>query len=82
MEHQHRASGQFRPQRLEEVALRQGERSKPEFGEDLVKLLLPHQIAGPLPEEIVDALVAHDDTVGFGILGEQGCLNSLLLPLG
>ena len=82
VEHQHRASGQFRPQRLEEVALRQGERSKPEFGEDLVKLLLPNQIAGPLPEEIVDALVAHDDAVGFGILGEQGCLHGLLFPLG
>ena len=82
VKHQHRAGGQFRPQRLEEVVLRQGEWPKPELGEDLVKLLLPHQIAGPLPEEIVDALVAHNDTVGFGILGEQGCLNGLLLPLG
>ena len=29
MEHQHRAGGQFRPQRLEEITLRQGEWPKP-----------------------------------------------------
>jgi len=82
VEHQHRAGGQFRPQDLEEISLRQGKWSQPETGEDLVKLLLTHEVAGPLSEEIVDALVAHEDAVGLGVLGQQGRLHGLLLPLG
>ena len=49
MEHQHRAGGQFRSQCLEEVLLRQGKRSEPQPGENLVELLLADEVAGPLP---------------------------------
>ena len=70
VEHQHRAGGEFRAKHLKEVPLCQRERPQPQFGEDFVELFLPHEVAGPLTEELVDALVAHDDAVGFGILGQ------------
>ena len=82
VEHQHRAGGQFRAEHLEEVPLCEGKRPQPQFGEDFVELLLPHEVAGPLPQEIVNALITDDDAVGFGILGQQGCLYGLFLPLG
>ena len=82
MEHQHRAGGQLGTERLEEVSLRQGKRTEPQPGEDFVQLFLPNKVAGPLPEELVDGLIAHDNAVGLGILGQQGGLHRLLLPLG
>ena len=81
MEHQHRASGQLRAQGLEEFLLRQGQRSEAEPREDLVELLLPHEVAGPLAQEIIDRLIADQNAVGFGFLGQERCLYGLFFAL-
>ena len=81
VEHQHRAGREFGPQGFKQILLGQGCWAEPQPREDLVKLILPHEIAGPLTKKIVDGLVADHDPVGFGILGQEGCLDSLLFPL-
>ena len=81
MKHQHRAGGQLGTERLEEVSLRQGKRTEPQPGKDFVQLFLPNKVARPLPEELVDGLIAHNNAIGLGILGQQGGLHGLLLPL-
>ena len=81
VEHQHRAGREFCPQGFKQILLGQGRWAEPQPRENLVKLILTHEVSCPLPKKIVDRLVAHHDPVGLGILGQEGRLNSLLLPL-
>ena len=80
-QHQHVAGGQFGPQRRKEIVLRHGHRPEPQAGNDLVELFLPHQVARPLTEKVVDGRVADHDPVGLRLLREEQVANHLLLRL-
>ena len=81
MQHQHVSGSQFGPQCFEKISLGQGQWPDPQPRKNLIKLLLSHGVAGPLLQEIVDRLIADNDTVGLGILRQQNRLHGLLLPL-
>ena len=81
VQHQHGPSGQFCPEGLEEVLLREGKWAQPQPCQDFVKLFLPHKIACELTQKIIDCPIAHNHAVGLRILGQKCRLNALLLPI-
>ena len=73
--HQHSSQG------LENVLL-QDSHAAADPRHNLVKLVRPNEVVGPLGEELIDRGVAHHDPIRLSLLREEKCVDDVLFIVG